>query len=203
MSNLNNNSGPVIETLTAVNTSGRVLAVVDIRSDETSFTVYRSESNGQIIGTIQRPSRVLNQRGWTAATVDGQRSTLAGPRGALRFIARKHSGQEGLRVLPPITDAFGDVVEVHSATVLPPVETAPEAVQTGRSIDMTPTWSEIVDMLALAIENGGARGRDAAMVELKRMAKLADIAAIVMGSHRRPDAPAIPEATAILERLKP
>lgn len=70
-----------------------------------------------------------------------------------------------------------------------------------RTIDMTPTWSEVLGLCLEAYENGNAKGRAAAMGELQRMAHLADCASIIMGAHRRPDAPAIPEAQAIRDRL--
>lgn len=68
-------------------------------------------------------------------------------------------------------------------------------------IDMTPTWSEILGTLLQVRDHGDAKGRTYATGELQRMAKLADIASIILGAHRRPDAPAIPEADAIAARL--
>lgn len=70
------------------------------------------------------------------------------------------------------------------------------------TIDMTPTWSEILGMLLTGFENGNATGRKIALDELRRMADLADCASIIMGAHRRPDAPEIPEAQAIKARLE-
>ena len=58
------------------------------------------------------------------------------------------------------------------------------------SIDMTPTWEETAAMLFTIIERGDTTGRAHALKELQRMGRLADIAMIVMGGHRRDDAPA-------------
>jgi len=41
-------------------------------------------------------------------------------------------------------------------------------------IDITPTWSAILPLLIIAIENGNDEGKRAARTELKRMAELAD-----------------------------
>lgn len=71
-----------------------------------------------------------------------------------------------------------------------------------RFIDMTPTWAECVNIFALALERGNASGRDAAMKEIRRMAELADVASVILGAHRRPDAPAIPEADAIRDAAR-
>lgn len=68
-------------------------------------------------------------------------------------------------------------------------------------VDLTPTWRETLTMLLALIENGDAKGRLTAVEELARMATLADVASIIMGAHRRPDAPAIPEADALLARF--
>lgn len=43
------------------------------------------------------------------------------------------------------------------------------------TIDLTPTWEEILSTLLVLIENGDAKGRATARAELTRMAKLADL----------------------------
>ncbi|CAH0343682.1 hypothetical protein [Rhizobium sp. CECT 9324] len=70
-----------------------------------------------------------------------------------------------------------------------------------RTIDMTPTWEETVQMLVALIERGDAAGRATAISEMQRMARLADIASIVIGAHRRPDAPSHKGADAIVAAL--
>jgi hypothetical protein len=42
------------------------------------------------------------------------------------------------------------------------------------TVDLTPTWSEILPMLLLAIEDGNATGKQVAREELARMAGIAD-----------------------------
>lgn len=46
--------------------------------------------------------------------------------------------------------------------------------ETGRVIDMTPTWAGILPTLRALIENGNAEGRRTAWAELEKMARLAD-----------------------------
>ena len=43
-----------------------------------------------------------------------------------------------------------------------------------RYIDITPTWREAAQIIALALENGTDKGRDAARAELFRMADMLD-----------------------------
>lgn len=43
-----------------------------------------------------------------------------------------------------------------------------------KTIDATPTWSEILDLLIHVIENGSSRAKKSARLELSRMAQLAD-----------------------------
>lgn len=43
------------------------------------------------------------------------------------------------------------------------------------SVDVTPTWEEITPTLLAILQNGQAEGRDFALKELLRMAKLADL----------------------------
>lgn len=69
------------------------------------------------------------------------------------------------------------------------------------TIDLTPTWEETVQTLVALIEGGNADARSTATNELRRMARLADIASIVLGSHRRPDAPKHDSAEAIKAAL--
>jgi hypothetical protein len=45
-----------------------------------------------------------------------------------------------------------------------------------RTIDATPSWADVVPMLALIIQSGDAATRADAIAELKRMARLADVA---------------------------
>lgn len=73
--------------------------------------------------------------------------------------------------------------------------------QKTRTIDMTPTWTEIAPVLVHLIEESSAEGRKTASEELMRMARLADMASIILGSKRRPDAPSIPEAEDIKAAL--
>lgn len=42
------------------------------------------------------------------------------------------------------------------------------------TIDLTPTWSEILGTLLMVYENGNTTGRAAALKELQRMAGMAD-----------------------------
>ena len=41
-------------------------------------------------------------------------------------------------------------------------------------IDLTPTWSGIVPIIQMGLENGNFEGKRNALIELKRMAALAD-----------------------------
>jgi hypothetical protein len=41
-------------------------------------------------------------------------------------------------------------------------------------VDITPSWSGILPLLLAAYENGSFQGKAEAIIELKRMAKLAD-----------------------------
>ena len=43
-----------------------------------------------------------------------------------------------------------------------------------KTIDVTPTWESIVEVLMLALTNGTENGREIAREELRRMAKIAD-----------------------------
>lgn len=43
-----------------------------------------------------------------------------------------------------------------------------------RTVDLTPTWSNIVPMLVLLIEHGNSEGRRTAWDQLYKMARLAD-----------------------------
>lgn len=43
-----------------------------------------------------------------------------------------------------------------------------------RTIDMTPTWSDLVPAFVMLIENGTVEGRATAIAELRRMAAAAD-----------------------------
>jgi hypothetical protein len=43
-----------------------------------------------------------------------------------------------------------------------------------KMIDCAPTWSGVVPVILAGIENGTAKGREIAVGELQRMAKLAD-----------------------------
>lgn len=45
---------------------------------------------------------------------------------------------------------------------------------TTRTLDITPTWSAILPVLILALEQGNEEGKHAAREELARMAKIAD-----------------------------
>lgn len=42
------------------------------------------------------------------------------------------------------------------------------------TIDITPTWSSLIPVIVAAIQHGTPKGRDAAIVELKRLAKFVD-----------------------------
>ena len=44
-----------------------------------------------------------------------------------------------------------------------------------RTIDVTPTWSGILQILLATYRDGSARGQQLALAELYRMAKLADL----------------------------
>lgn len=43
-----------------------------------------------------------------------------------------------------------------------------------KTIDATPTWSEVLDLLILVLENGSSRAKKDVRLELSRMAQLAD-----------------------------
>jgi len=43
-----------------------------------------------------------------------------------------------------------------------------------KTIDVTPTWEQILPVLLMTIENGTGRGRKVAIEELTRMAQIAD-----------------------------
>ncbi len=60
---------------------------------------------------------------------------------------------------------------------------------TTKTIDMTPTWEETANVLFTLAQRGDAQGQQHALDEMRRMGKLADIASIVLGAHRRDDAP--------------
>lgn len=59
-----------------------------------------------------------------------------------------------------------------------------------RSIDMTPTWEETAAMLFTLAQRGDSKGQETALQEMRRMGRLADMAMIFTGGHRRDDAPA-------------
>lgn len=61
---------------------------------------------------------------------------------------------------------------------------------TTKTIDMTPTWEETATVLHRLATDGDAQGRAYALDEMRRMGKLADIAMLILGGHRRDDAPA-------------
>lgn len=42
------------------------------------------------------------------------------------------------------------------------------------TIDLTPTWEQILPTLLMLLENGNAEGRKTARTELARMARIAD-----------------------------
>ena len=48
-------------------------------------------------------------------------------------------------------------------------------------IDMTPTWQQILPTLLLLLRNGDAKGKEEAVKELKRMARVADLAVARLG----------------------
>lgn len=62
--------------------------------------------------------------------------------------------------------------------------------QTARTIDMTPTWEESAAMLFTLAQRGDSKGQATALEEFRRMGRLADMAMIFTGGHRRDDAPA-------------
>lgn len=70
------------------------------------------------------------------------------------------------------------------------------------TIDVTPTWGEVLQVLITLIERGDHEGQQKARAELQRMARLADIASVVLGADRRPDARVPPEAAAIVTALQ-
>ena len=43
------------------------------------------------------------------------------------------------------------------------------------TVDATPTWEAVLPIYLMAYENGSNKGRGAALEELQRMAKLADL----------------------------
>lgn len=62
--------------------------------------------------------------------------------------------------------------------------TEPATAQDPIEIDMTPTWSNVLPLLLAAMEHGTTVGRDAAKIELRRMAQAAD----KWNAHTRKDA---------------
>lgn len=101
-----------------------------------------------------------------------------------------------LAALDAYNDAFLSAENVRAAREAfdnpAPVKAAakPAPVKVAGTIDMTPTWEETAAMLATILERGNPEGRAHALKELQRMGRLADVAMIVMGGHRRDDAPA-------------
>ena len=55
-----------------------------------------------------------------------------------------------------------------------------------RFIDMTPTWRQAAHIIALALENGTDKGRDAARAELFRMAELLDQLKAAQNAQKEP-----------------
>ncbi len=45
-----------------------------------------------------------------------------------------------------------------------------------RTIDITPTWADLVNVLVMLVENGTPEGRANAIAEMRRMAAAADMA---------------------------
>lgn len=52
-----------------------------------------------------------------------------------------------------------------------------------RTIDITPTWEQSVNVFVLLIEAGDAKGRALAVEELRRMGRLADA---YVAEHKEP-----------------
>ena len=48
-----------------------------------------------------------------------------------------------------------------------------------KTIDVTPTWSEVLDLLIHVLENGSSRAKKDVRLELSRMATLASIFTLV------------------------
>jgi hypothetical protein len=76
-------------------------------------------------------------------------------------------------------------------------------------IDMTPTWEESAAMLHMLAARGDSKGQATALEEMRRMGRLADMAMVMTGGHRRDDAPApapmpdlIRAAVAFLQSVK-
>lgn len=65
-----------------------------------------------------------------------------------------------------------------------------DTLKTAQTIDITPTWEETATVLHTLATRGDAQGVAYAHTEMQRMGKLADIAMIILGGHRRDDAPA-------------
>lgn len=98
----------------------------------------------------------------------------------------------GVQVQPENPDEARIWVGIHEVTAkhdkrnpIAEAESAP-AVE---YIDMTPTWEEIAGTLFAGILYGNSTAQNVAHGEMKRMARLADMAAIILGGKRRPDAP--------------
>jgi len=91
--------------------------------------------------------------------------------------------------------------DIHDRHIARKEKMAERAKTETTYLDMTPTWEEMASLFFQLIYRGDATGRKTALNEIRRMGRLADMATIILGGHRRPDAPAIPEADAIKARL--
>jgi hypothetical protein len=58
---------------------------------------------------------------------------------------------------------------------LPANRRSPEEKKFAGTIDLTPTWSEILPTWLTVVRDANAKGQEAALAELTRMAKLADL----------------------------
>ena len=72
-------------------------------------------------------------------------------------------------------------------------EAAPEAAPAREYIDITPTWAAVLPIYLAAHEGGTSQGRSSALVELQRMAALADWAVAQQKAQRAAEQAAQPE----------
>ncbi len=143
-----------------------------VREDSVMLNYLGKRSGAPVQSSHLTALWIAAREAWAAICKDEIRPALRREAGPLPINEAKAESNRRLAAACERGDCepdelSSDQVEYAAA----PIKLAPKPVQT---IDLTPTWLEMVNVIALLIESGDAKGRANGFTELRRMAALAD-----------------------------